>query len=420
MSDDDRISTSIVRAWRRRFTFRARLTVAFTTLFGIAGITIVLVVTVFMRTIPVYTPAVATRGEVTEAVPLSEVEESLPAGAGSVAVSADGIVLRDPAGILNVSFIVSLVVLTILIAAGAVAAWFIAGRMLRPLQAINHAAQLASTGTLSHRVGLQGPNDELRDLSDTFDMMLGRLDDAFQSHQRFAANASHELRTPLATTQTLLEVALADPEASAAELREVAARVLATNKSNTEIIEALLSLADIGTRSVGEDPVDLGALMNEVVATARDEADAACIEVRVVTRRTVTVGDTALLRQAFMNLVLNAIRHNLPGGYVEVLVTPTASGPTIRVENTGPALASARLDALREPFARGSGRVETERRGHGLGLAIAATAIEHQQGTLTLTPRTAGGVIAFVALPALSRRDSEPDTSTNYTSNMSV
>ncbi|WAA65648.1 sensor histidine kinase [Microbacterium oxydans] len=352
-----------------------------------------LIVTVFMRTVPAYA-TVSSDG--VHSIYVSPMQEGEPAQ------TVDGLVLNSPLAILNASFVVSLVVLAVLIAAGAAVAWVISGKMLEPLQAINRAAKLASTGSLDHRVGLRGPKDELHDLSDTFDLMLGRLDDAFESHKRFAANASHELRTPLAATETMLEVALSDPDISVNELRFVADRVLETNRRNAQTVEALLALAQVGAHPVDPQPVDLEWVVQDSVAAVAEEAEAMGVDVISVLRDCTIVGDEVLLRQALTNLLTNAVRHNEEGGLVEVTLTRGRDEAHLRIENTGAMLTSARIEQLREPFARGTGRVAgngSRTRGHGLGLAIATTAIEGQGGTLDLTPRHGGGLVAHVTLP---------------------
>ncbi|QYM75115.1 cell wall metabolism sensor histidine kinase WalK [Leucobacter luti] len=398
------LGPSFLRAWRQRFTIRTRLTVAFTALLGVAGAAIVFTVTVFMRTVPEYVTVGVQEersGDFASAPDVGAASLRL----GSDAAPAQGIVLRDPAAILNTSFVVSLIVLAVLVATGAAVAWVISGKMLRPLQAINQAAKLASTGSLDHRVALQGPKDELHDLSDTFDMMLGRLDDAFQTHRRFAANASHELRTPLAATETMLEVALSDPNITAEELRTVASRVLETNRRNAETVEALLALTEIEYLPRTHEPVSLHTLIQDVLASTRGEAMAMDLTLQVTLTPCMVVGDEAVLRQALTNLITNAIRHNQHGGVVEIAASDATDEVQILIENTGHPLTNERIQQLREPFARGDGRVEGGRRGHGLGLAIATTAVESHGGDVCLTPRTGGGMTALITFPTSTEID---------------
>ncbi|ANJ27798.1 sensor histidine kinase [Agromyces aureus] len=436
-------------AWRPRLTIRTRLTLAFTTLLAIAGISMVIVVTLFMRTVPTYVaidnamlPAAAAdemtfAGQPTlppeyldaNGVEIAPVQTTSPISGALVAATvapgerfattttatdagiaskAATISLRSPLDILNTSLFVSAIVLAVLLVAGALLAWLISGRLLRPLQAINRAAKLAGTASFDHRVGLDGPRDEVRDLSDTFDDMLERLDGAFRSHQRFAANASHELRTPLAATQTMLEVTLADPDAGVEELREVSRRVLEMNRRNTETVEALLDLAEIGRRPIRPKAVDLTRLVDDAVADAALEIAARALTVQVEASEAIARGDEVLLRQAISNLVRNAVRHNRDHGTITIRVARAVRTVSLSIENTGAPLTAARVHEFTEPFARGSGRTASTSesvRGHGLGLAIVSSVVDAHHGSLELAPREGGGLVVDLTLPAASNRE---------------
>lgn len=375
----------------RRLSIRAKLTISCTLLLAVAGTATVLIAAAFMRTVPAYVTLSS------EGVLTTEPADAFN-GVPAQGMQA-GLTLRDPAAILNTSFLVSIVVLVVLIIAGGVAAWFISGRLLRPLHAINSAAQIASTGDLDHRIGLRGPQDELHDLSATFDMMLERLDDAFQSHKRFAANASHELRTPLAATETMLEVALSDPHISAVELREVAERVLETNRRNAATVGALLALAEAGSGVPLIEDVSLRSLLVEVISAVSDEADELGVTLQQDLAHDVVVrGDSVLLTQAFRNLVINGVRHNVEGGQVQITFHCGAAGHGVAIENTGAEIDAETLDTLQEPFMRGRGRVaaSSHTRGHGLGLAIAVSVFKQHSARFELLPRPGGGVVALV------------------------
>ncbi|MFS0894354.1 sensor histidine kinase [Microbacterium sp. 179-I 3D3 NHS] len=396
-------------AARRRLTIRARLTVAFTSLLAVAGLLMVLIVNVFMRTVPTY--VVAEVDGMTVPATTDPPSAGLPTDAAitrtfDAAKATSTIALRSPIDILNTTLIVSAVVLVAVLLAGALLAWVLAGRMLRPLQAINRAAQVAGTGSFDHRVGLDGPRDEVRDLSDTFDDMLGKLDRSFQSHRRFASNASHELRTPLATTQTMLEVALADPDLTVDELRAVSRRVLETNRRNIETVDALLDLADIERRTLAADPVDVGRLAHRALAEASGEIEARDIRVRdEADVSAVALGDEVLLRQAVSNLVRNAVRHNVEGGEIDIETRTDGERVHLRIENTGPLLDADQVTELTEPFRRGAGRTVSSAesvRGHGLGLAIVTSVVEAHRGELELSAREGGGLVVEMALPAAS------------------
>lgn len=385
---------------RARITFRTRLTLAFTGLVALAGVVIVVFVTVFMRFVPTYLQPGTVDFTAVETATSRVVPAPSPAASGidSMAQST-GLTLRSPTDILNTSFVVSIVVLVILIGAGALIAWLLAGRMLRPLQAVNAAAQRAGRGSLDHRIGLTGPRDEVRDLADTFDDMLGRLDRSFSASQRFAANASHELQTPLATTQTMLEVALADPDASADELRTIAERVLETNRRSVETVTALLELAELEEHAIDAHPTDLVALARSAL---RDEATAiASRDLQVhddLPAAALVDGESVLLRQAASNLIRNAVRHNVDGGSVRLTARARATETALVVENTGPTLDASAVASLAEPFVRAAGRI-ARGDGHGLGLAIVDSVMRAHGGELRLRARDGGGLIAELVFP---------------------
>jgi two-component system sensor histidine kinase VanS len=402
-----------LRRWRPRLTIRTRLTLTFTALLAVAGLLMMLTVNAFMRTVPTYVasrPAAMTGSSTAMPAPLVPSEGSSgDVGAVDAAIRPATIALSSPVDILDATFIVSAVALVVVLLVGALLAWIVAGRMLRPLQAINRAAQVAGTGSFDHRVGFEGPRDEVRDLAETFDDMLSKLDRSFQSHRRFAANASHELRTPLATTQTLLEVALTDPDLPVEELRAVARRVLETNRRNIETVEALLDLADIDQRPLVTEPVDLTGLVGRALADASGEIGARGIRVDGAgSRPIIATGDEVLLRQAVSNLVRNAVRHNVDGGDISVDLVEDALHVRLRVQNTGPMVTDERVAELTEPFRRGAGRTASAAesvRGHGLGLAIVSSVVRAHDGTLDLTPRAGGGLVVELTFPAASRME---------------
>ncbi|WP_407361450.1 sensor histidine kinase [Microbacterium sp. LBN7] len=290
------------------------------------------------------------------------------------------------------------VVMVVLIALGLGGGWLLAGRMLAPLDRISDAAKLATQGSLSHRVALEGSRDEFRDLADVFDSMLEQLEAQVAEQQRFAANASHELRTPLAISQTLLEVARTDPErdvdALITRLQEVNARAI-------ELTEALLLLSRAERRSFTREVVDLSLLAEEAVEALLPLADRRGVAVEVGGVAAPVLGSSALLQQLVTNLVLNAVVHNLPsGGAVAVRTHATPHAVALVVENTGEVLPAYRVATLTEPFQRGAERTRDEdHAGVGLGLAIAQRITQAHGGSLVLTPRADGGLIVTVWLP---------------------
>jgi two-component system sensor histidine kinase VanS len=289
-------------------------------------------------------------------------------------------------------------VLALLLIFGLLGGWLLAGRMLAPLGQITAATRAAATGTLSHRIALPGRRDEFRELADAFDTMLGRLEAHSAEQRRFAANASHELRTPLSITQTLLEVARNDPGSDPAGLVE---RLQQVNTRAIELTEALLLLSRAEQRSFTCQPVDLSLIAEEATEALLPLAERRGVTIETSAGDAPTVGSEALLLQLATNLVQNAIAHNLPGGgTVWVATSSHQDTVALTVENTGDQLTPQTVATLAEPFQRASERVHSDLAGVGLGLAIVKTITKAHDGTLTLAPRTGGGLRATVQLPA--------------------
>jgi two-component system sensor histidine kinase VanS len=292
-------------------------------------------------------------------------------------------------------------VLAFLLVFGLLGGWILAGRMLAPLTRITDATRTAATGSLSHRIELEGPNDEFRELADAFDTMLARLEAHVGEQRRFATNASHELRTPLAITQTLLDVARNDPNRDTGELDE---RLRAVNTRAIDLTEALLLLSRTDQRSFNREHVDLSLIAEEATETLLPLAEKHGVTIQTSGDITSTIGSHALLLQMTTNLLHNAIVHNLPEhGTVQV---NTAIGPEsvmLTVENTGDKLTPQLVSTLTEPFQRGTERIRSDHAGVGLGLAIVKSITQAHDGTLTLTPRAAGGLCVTVQLPAARR-----------------
>jgi two-component system sensor histidine kinase VanS len=307
---------------------------------------------------------------------------------------------------LNGFGITAVLVLGALLVFGLVGGWFLAGRMLSPLTRITDATRLAADGSLSHRIELEGRDDEFRELADAFDAMLARLEAQVAEQQRFAANASHELRTPLATTKTMLEVARDDPHRDTAELLD---RLRAVNTRAIDLTEALLLLSRADQRSFASEPVDLSLVAVEATEAIHALAAARGVSVETSADVAPTTGSQALLLQLTSNLVQNAIVHNLPhGGIVWVTTRVHGEHVVLTVENTGAELSPALVSTLVEPFQRGAERVRTDDAGVGLGLAIVESITRAHDGTLTLTPRASGGLVVTVALRAAPARVMDP------------
>jgi two-component system sensor histidine kinase VanS len=289
-------------------------------------------------------------------------------------------------------------VLAFLLMFGLLGGWILAGSMLAPLTRITNAARLAANGSLSHRIQLEGRKDEFRELADAFDTMLARLEAHDAEQQRFAANASHELRTPLAITQTLLDVARNDLNRDTGELVD---RLHFVNTRAIDLTEALLLLSRANQRSFTRELVDLSLAAEEATETLLPFAEKHGVTIETSGDITPTIGSHALLLQMTTNLVHNAIVHNLPEqGTVWVRTSIRTETVVLTVENTGEKLSPQLVSTLTEPFQRGTGRIRTDHAGVGLGLAIVKSIAQAHDGTLTLTPRAAGGLCATVQLPA--------------------
>jgi two-component system, OmpR family, sensor histidine kinase VanS len=306
-------------------------------------------------------------------------------------------IVRSHADLLRSFAPTAAIVMAFLLVFGLLGGWLLAGRMLAPLTRITDATRTAAHGSLSHRIQLEGPRDEFRELADAFDTMLARLEAHVAEQQRFAANASHELRTPLAVTQTLLDVARNDPNRDNGELDD---RLRAVNARAIDLTEALLLLSRADQRSFTREQVDLSLIAEEATETLLALAEERGLTIETSGDVTPTIGSHALLLQLTTNLVHNAIVHNLPEqGTVWVTTSVHPKTVVLTVENTGEKLTPQLVSTVTEPFQRGTKRIRTDQAGVGLGLAIAKSITQAHDGTLALTPRAAGGLRVTVQLP---------------------
>ncbi|HEV7756576.1 MAG TPA: HAMP domain-containing sensor histidine kinase [Mycobacteriales bacterium] len=286
--------------------------------------------------------------------------------------------------------------------AGLVGAYLVSGRALRPLHQVTATARRHSTDTLDQRIDHLGPDDEVKELADTFDAMLDRLSAAFGSQQRFVANASHELRTPLSVMRTEIEVTLADPDASVTELRRMGTVVRAASDRANDLIEALLLLARTEAQAGRLDrrtPVDLAAGVRATLVAVRTQVENLQLGVRTDFRPALVVGDPNLLERLAGNLVENAVRYNVRGGQLSVRTGTDGARVYLTVANTGPEVPAAEVPGLFEPFRRG-GRERTGTRGAGLGLSIVGAVAHAHGGAVRATPLAGGGLEVTVELPA--------------------
>jgi hypothetical protein len=298
----------------------------------------------------------------------------------------------------------------IIVVIAATGGYLLAKQALRPISRLTQTAQALSTETLDQRINLGGPDDELRELADTFDDMLGRLDQAFDSQRLFVANASHELRTPLSVIATELEVTLSDPDASVEELRRMAAVVANAAERAQRLVNSLLTLARLQAAGGGElevsEPVDLARLVPGALHAVAAEAEEKGVRIETEVEEAVTTGDPRLLERLIGNLVENAIRHNVANGWLRITTGQTADKVWLHVANGGAVIPGSDVDTLFEPFRRGSGKVRTATKGAGLGLAIVRLIVEAHHGRLQAAAPPFGGLAVRVELPRAKDRPS--------------
>ncbi len=380
-----------------RLTIRTRLTLLYGGLFAvIGGLALVLVHLLRRRQ---FRGWVASSAEVRGVAPDPVLAEASPSVEGAAPIDASQgsdlfltmMNLREDALEQQLMFSwISLVVLTLV---AVLLGWYVTGRALRPLQHITETARRLSEQDLHQRIALRGPDDELKELADTFDGFLARLEAAFDSQRRFIANASHELRTPLTIQRAALQIDL--PAAAPDEVAAIAAQLLEVNKHTERLIDGLLALAR-GECGVGERvAVDLHATAEDVVDQLRDEAAAAGVSVAVRAEPCTVQGDRALLRQLVTNLVQNGVRHNWPGGAVTVAC---AAGGAMSVRNTGPAVPAELVEELFEPFRQLVPDRTGRGKGAGLGLSIVRAITTAHGGSVTAAPNPGGGLAVEVRL----------------------
>lgn len=400
---------------RRRITARTRLTLVFTGLLVACGLLMLATLFGVMKYVPTYAFSSSAAGDVSVAAPVtpapgtfSPASPSAPSsGAASAEMGANALIVRSEDDVLRTLLTSSAAVLLLAIIIGSFASWIIAGRLLKPVHEITLAAQRASEGSLDHRIALAGPRDEFTELSDTFDTMLGRLEQSFGAHERFAANAAHELRTPLTTTKTLLHLAQDRPES--VDVERLVTSLSDTNERSIGTVEALLNLAESSHNDIALETVDLSEVVDRATQALTEEAIVAEVAVTVESEPGLLVeGDDVLLERLVTNLVQNAIRHNRRPGTAHVALRPdvapgsvpgaTASGTVVlSVTNTGAPISADTAVRLTEPFYRVAGRIAgTGPRGHGLGLALASNIAQAHDAELTVVPNEPGGLSVVV------------------------
>jgi signal transduction histidine kinase len=294
----------------------------------------------------------------------------------------------------------SAIALGIVAALALLAGWLVAGRMLRPIRTITGTARRISSTSLHERLALAGPQDELKELGDTLDGLFARLEGAFDAQQHFVANASHELRTPLTAERNLLQVALDDPDTSNAQWRSTAKEVLASNDEQAHLIDALLTLASSESGLGEREPVDLASLVEETLAGLKSEIRRLEIHIDEATGPALLEGDSVLVERLAVNLLTNAVRHNLVAGNIEVTTGTTDDRAFVSVTNTGPVIPSAEVERLFQPFQRLDPRRAVDKNGHGLGLSIVRAIATAHGASITADPVPGGGLSVRVSFPS--------------------
>ncbi|XVQ87575.1 sensor histidine kinase [Microbispora siamensis] len=321
-------------------------------------------------------------------VPLAGIHAATPVGhpsSGAIAETGSGVSLPQ---LLAGSAVALVVLIPVALALG----WFVAGRFLHPLRAITTTAKIISAGDLHRRLDLGEPTDELTELGHTLDGLFARLEASFDAQRHFVANASHELRTPLAGLRTLLEVALADPDADADTLRSACQEALALGGHQERLVQALLALATSERGVTRWDTLDLAHVVEGVLASRRDQATETGVDLAVHLTPAMTAGDPKLIESLVANLIDNAIRHNHPDGHVQITTQTSGTQVALTVTNSGPVVPGDQIQRLFQPFQKLAPDRHDRRDGYGLGLAIVHAVARAHHATLATSPRPEGGL----------------------------
>lgn len=400
-----RLPTQATR--QRALSIHGRLFFGFATALGVSAALMVAIIYIGMRFLPTYDFSTTIVAPDASFRPGSAAPSSKPRPAATPTPEVvrghqaeHRASISDKEDVWNTVLVVSVGGVLLVMALGLGAGWLLSKRLLAPLHTIGTAAAKAADGNLTERIHAQGPNDELKQLADTFDTMLARLEQAFAAHRRFAANASHELLTPLATTRAILQVA--DDDLTGEELAEFAPMLRETNERNIGVVRALLDLAGAEHATYDPDPLDLSELAEQAASGYAERAAAHRVRLDVDADIACEVtGNATLLGQLLVNLLDNAITNNLPdAGSLRLAVFQEEATAVVEVDNTGPHVDDA-VERLFEPFYRAHSRVGSDRSGHGLGLPLVRSIATAHHGTVTATANPTGGLTVRVELPIL-------------------
>lgn len=375
-------------------TIRVRLTLLCAGAFFLAGATLVALMYLYL-------------GQILDHQPADDLQHLAPEVQDALSAQLE----RGRDDTLNTMLTASLIGLVVIGVVAGGFGWLVAGQALHPLQQITATARRVADRSLHERIALDGPQDEVKNLADTFDAMLERLDRSFDSQRRFVANASHELRTPLTINRTLIEVALDNPDATES-LRQLGATLLAVNQRHERLIDGLLTLASSEQHIADPTPVDLADIARHVIAESQGAAQKAAVTTRTDLQPSLVAGDPLLLERLTQNLVDNAIRYNLPEhGWITVTTGVVDGNAHLSVENSGPPVPPYEVTGLFEPFRRlptseriADSKMTAASRGAGLGLSIVRSVARAHRGDVHASPRDDGGLTVRVQLPIASER----------------
>jgi signal transduction histidine kinase len=394
------LSVAVRRLWPQRM--RTRLAVFYALLFLVAGVALLALSYALLASVLLPAPGPPPKLTPQEQALLS-VCKPLPTSPSVLAqcnhligIVGGGAQSRgDTLAALRQASAIGLIAVTI---ASAGLGWLLAGRALRPMRSLTEAARRASELRLGERLALTGPDDELKELADTFDVMLERLDAAFTSQKRFVANAAHELRTPLTAMRTAIEVTLSKPTRTPEQLEAMATRIKRSVERAEATVEALLTLATSEVGPTAQEAIDLATAAEDALDAAHAAIDQRHIKVDAVLEPALARGDRVLLERMIANLVENAVRHNNPGGWIGIRTIQQADNAVFEIANTGPNVPPEQIRTLFEPFARTQQRLNHSD-GLGLGLSIANAIAHAHNATITGRPRAGGGLEMSVTIP---------------------
>ena len=382
-------------------TIRLRLTLLYGALFLISGAVLLAITYLLVRNatgeIVLIQGAAAGKHSSPSAIhDLYRNSQQLPASTKQLQAQAT----RQHAAELHQLLVQSGIALAIMAVISIALGWLVAGRALRPMRAMTATTRRISEHNLHERLAIQGPHDELRDLADTVDGLLERLEGAFGAQRRFVANAAHELRTPLTLLRALLEETLTDPSATIDSFRATSRRLLALGEEQERLLESLFTLASSERGLDHQAPFELSAVTETVLLNSQPGAEHADVQIDVTLERARTTGDPALAERLAANLVDNAIRHNTAGGKVQVATGTKAGRPFLSVTNSGPIIPAAEIERLFEPFQRlALDRTAQNGDHHGLGLSIVRAIATAHHATITAEAQTSGGLTVEVSFP---------------------